>query len=128
MGNGTTIGAVRGHGAAHHGSHHWLMQRFTAVGNLLLSLWLVVSFLLLPNFSYASVHEWITRPVPALAVAFLLVSVFWHVRLVLQIAIEDYVHTSANRFASMAVLNLLTIGGAGFGLFSIIRLALGAAA
>ena len=104
------------------------MQRFTAVGNLLLSLWLVVSFLLLPNFSYASVHEWITRPVPALAVAFLLVSVFWHVRLGLQIAIEDYVHTSANRFASMAVLNLLTIGGAGFGLFSIIRLALGAAA
>ena len=30
MGNGTSIGRVRGLGSAHSGAHHWLVQRFTA--------------------------------------------------------------------------------------------------
>ena len=38
MGNGTSIGRVRGLGSAKSGSHHWILQRFTAVGNLLLVL------------------------------------------------------------------------------------------
>ena len=46
MGNGTSIGKVRGLGSAHGGSHHWLLQRFTAVGNLLLILWLIASLLM----------------------------------------------------------------------------------
>ena len=36
MGNGTSIGRVRGLGSAHEGAHHWLLQRFTAIGNLVL--------------------------------------------------------------------------------------------
>ena len=40
MGNGTELGRVRGLGSAHHGAHHWLIQRFTAVGNLVLMLFL----------------------------------------------------------------------------------------
>ena len=67
MGNGTSIGRVRGLGPAHSGAHHWLLQRLTAVGNLLLVLWLVVSLLLLPNYDYASVTEWLARPLPATA-------------------------------------------------------------
>ena len=34
MGNGTSIGRVRGLGSAHEGAHHWLVQRFTAIGNI----------------------------------------------------------------------------------------------
>jgi hypothetical protein len=43
MGNGTSIGRVRGLGSAKSGTHHWIVQRFTAVGNLLLVLWFMVS-------------------------------------------------------------------------------------
>ena len=49
MGNGTSIGRVRGLGAAHAGPHHWLLQRWTAIGNLLLIAFLAISLLLLPN-------------------------------------------------------------------------------
>ena len=35
MGNGTELGRVRGLGSAHSGTHHWLVQRYTAVGNLI---------------------------------------------------------------------------------------------
>jgi succinate dehydrogenase / fumarate reductase, membrane anchor subunit len=127
MGNGTSIGKVRGLGSAKHGSHHWLVQRFTAVGNLFLLLWLVASLLMLPNLSYASVHEWIASPVPATAMALLILTTFWHARLGMQVAFEDYVHTPANRFAVFALLNLACFGGAIFGLICVIRLALGGA-
>ena len=127
MGNGTSIGRVRGLGSAHNGAHHWLLQRFTAIGNLALLIWFVVSLLLLPNFDYATVHEWISRPVPATAIALMVISTFWHARLGIQVVIEDYVHEHANKFAAITALNLAAFGGAAFGLFSIIRLALGGA-
>ncbi len=127
MGNGTSIGRVRGLGSAHSGSHHWLLQRFTAIGNLLLLVWFIVSLLLLPNFHYDTVREWIARPVPATAIALLVISTFWHARLGIQVVIEDYVHEHANKFAALAALNLLAFAGAAFGLFCVIRLALGGA-
>ena len=127
MGEGTSIGKVRGLGSAHSGSHHWLLQRFTAVGNLLLLFWLLASILMLPNLGYPTVREWIARPVPATAMALLIVTTFWHARLGMQVALEDYVHTPANKFAVFAALNLVTFGGAAFGLFCVIRLALGGA-
>lgn len=128
MGNGTSIGKVRGLGSAHHGAHHWLVQRFTAIGNVVLSIWLMASFILLPNLSYATVTDYLAQPVPATAMALLIVSTFWHARLGLQVLIEDYVHTPGNKFAVLALLNLATLGGAAFGIFCVIRLALGGAA
>lgn len=127
MGNGTSLGRVRGLGSAKQGAHHWLVQRFTAIGNLLLVLWLAVSLLLLPNFSYVTVTGWIARPVPASAMALLIISTFWHARLGMQVALEDYVHENANKFACIAALNFAAFAGAAFGLFCVIRLALGGA-
>ncbi|WP_128892797.1 succinate dehydrogenase, hydrophobic membrane anchor protein [Erythrobacter sp. HKB08] len=128
MGNGTSIGKVRGLGSAHEGAHHWLVQRFTAIGNLVLMLWLVASFILLPDLSYATMAGYLAKPVPAVAMALLIVSVFWHARLGLQVLVEDYVHTPGNKFALIALLNLATLGGAAFGIFCVARLALGGAA
>jgi len=126
MGNGTSIGRVRGLGSAKSGTHHWLLQRWTAIGNLVAIVYLAVSLLLLPNLGYPTVSEWIAKPVPALAIALLIVSTFWHARLGLQVFIEDYVE-GANRLAAIIALNLVTFVGAAFGLFCIVRLALGGA-
>ena len=126
MGNGTSIGRVRGLGSAKSGTHHWLLQRFTAVGNLLLVLWLAVSIVLLPDLKYTSVVEWLARPVPATAMVLLIISTFWHARLGLQVMIEDYVHEHANKFACIVALNLAAFAGAAFGVFCVVRLALGA--
>jgi len=69
------------------------------------------------------------RPVsPATALALLIISVFWHARIGLQVLIEDYVHDAGTKFGVIALLNLATIGGGAFGLVSIARLALGGAA
>jgi succinate dehydrogenase / fumarate reductase membrane anchor subunit len=128
MGNGTEIGRVRGLGAAHHGSHHWLLQRFTAIGNLALGLFLAFSLALLSGHDYATVKEWASAPLPATALALFVISVFWHARLGLQVMVEDYVHTPGNKFAAIAALNLFAVAGAAFALLSIVRLALTGAA
>lgn len=125
MGNGTPIGRVRGLGTAHEGAHHWMTQRFTAIGNLVLMSYLVVSFALLGDFGYASMVKWLSQPVAATAVILLIVSVFWHARLGIQVVIEDYMVDAGTKFAAIAALNLATIGGGAFGIFSVAALAFG---
>ncbi len=127
MGNGTSLGRVRGLGSAHSGAHHWLLQRFTAISNLVLMIWFIVSVLLLPDLNYATAREWLSAPIPATAMALLIISTFWHARLGLQVLIEDYVHEDGTKFGVIALLNLAVFAGAGFALFCVVRLALGGA-
>ncbi len=76
MGDGTSIGRVRGLGSAKHGAHHWLVQRFTAIGNIIAMIWLLVSLALLPGYDYATLHNWLAQPVAATAMILLIVSTF----------------------------------------------------
>ncbi len=122
MGNGTSIGRVRGLGSAHEGPHHWLMQRFTAVGNLVTMVFLGISLALLGDYSYASVAGWLSSPLPAFMVALLVISTFWHARLGLQVLIEDYLHESGTKFGAILLLNIASFAGAAFGLFCLARL------
>lgn len=128
MGNGTSIGRVRGLGAAHQGPHHWLVQRFTAVGNLVTVLFLGLSLALLGDYSYASVSGWLSSPLPAFMVALLVISTFWHAKLGLQVLIEDYLHEAGTKFAAILLLNIASFAAAAFGLFCIARLAFSAGA
>jgi succinate dehydrogenase / fumarate reductase, membrane anchor subunit len=126
MGNGTNIGRVRGLGSAHSGSHHWLLQRFTAIANLGLGLYLLLSLAGLGDYAFPAVKVWAAKPLTGSALGLFTISTFWHARLGLQVVIEDYVHEPANKFAAMALLNLTAFAGGAFGLLCVIRIALGA--
>ena len=128
MGNGTSIGKVRGLGSAHHGPHHWLTARVTAIGNLILMTWLITSLLLLGDYSYASVTGWLSKPLAAVPMILLILSVFYHAKLGLQVLIEDYIHEPGSKFALLSALNLAAIGGGAFAIFSVASLALTGAA
>lgn len=123
MGNGTPLGRVRGLGASHHGTGHWLQQRLTALGNLLLVSWFVVSLIRLPLSDHGAVVRWASNPTVAFALILMVVSVFWHLRLGLQVLIEDYVHGEATRLLAIVILNFYAIGGAAYGIFAIARIA-----
>lgn len=128
MGDGTELGRVRGLGSAHEGEEGWMQQRYTAVGNLLLVGYLVISIVLLPDLSYGSVRGWISHPVPTIALALLVMNVFWHARLGLREMIGDYVHDDGNKFAAFLLINFAAAGGVAFGLLCILKLALGGGA
>ncbi len=123
MGDGTGIGKVRGLGSAKHGGEHWIKQRTTAVSNLLLTVWLLISLILMPNFDQGTLAMWLAQPIVAVPMILLLVSIFWHVRLGLQVFIEDYVHDDALKFGAITLLNFYVIAGAVFGIFTIAKLA-----
>lgn len=122
MGNGTSIGRVRGLGSAHEGTHHWVTQRLTAGSNLLLMLWLIVSLVLLPALDYGTLKAWLSSPLAAVPMILLVVSVFNHFRLGLQVVIEDYQHDET-RIVLMTLLNFFAIAGATFAIFSILQIA-----
>ena len=126
MGNGTSIGRVRGLGSAHSGAGNWLQERFTGLASLIVSVYLLVSLLLLPAYNYLTVKAWISHPVPATAMILFVIVNFWHARAGLRVVIEDYQHEHAPKLFFLLVLDLAAFAGAAFGVLSIVRLALGA--
>ena len=127
MGNGTQLGRVRGLGAAGGGVvHHWWLQRVTAVASLVLVLWFVFSLARLPSLDYASTRLWLAQPIVAVPMCLLVISVFWHFRLGVQVMLEDYLHGS-KRVIAMLALNFYTFAMAAFALFSVLKVAFAAA-
>jgi len=126
MGDGTSIGRVRGLGSSHHGAHHWLTHRFTAIANLVLMSWFVISLILLGDYSYASVTGWLSQPLSAVAMILLVANLFWHAQMGLTVLIEDYVHEAGMKFGALTLLNIAAIGGGAFAIFSVATLAFGA--
>jgi succinate dehydrogenase / fumarate reductase membrane anchor subunit len=125
---GTEIGEVRGLGSAHHGAGHWVLMQATSAGALITCAYLVISFLLLPDLTFPTLTGWLKGLGPSFALALLIVAVFWHSRLGLQVLVEDYVEHPGKRFATMLVINLAAFAGAAFGLLCLIRIAVGVAA
>ena len=125
MGAGTELGRVRGLGSAKDGVHHWWLERVTAVGNIILVLWFVFSLVRLPALDYSSVVLWLRQPVAAVPMLLLIVSVFWHFRLGVQVLLEDYVH-GAPRVIAMLALNFYAFAGAAAAVFAVLKIALGA--
>lgn len=128
MGLRTPLGRVLGHGAAHAGTEHWWAQRLSAVALLLLGIWFLVSTLLLPGFSFESVHEWLTRPWNAVLVILLAATMAWHSSLGIQVVIEDYVHQPLVRVVSLILSKFAHALLAAVALLAVVRIALGNAA
>jgi len=126
MGSGTEIGRVRGLGAAKSGVQHWWQQRVTAIGNLILVLWFIGSLLRLPSLDYVAVVLWLRQPVAAVPMLLLIISVFWHFRLGVQVIIEDYVHAEGTKLLALLVLNFYALAGAAAAVFAVFKIALGA--
>lgn len=127
MGSGTPIGRVRGLGSAHAGAHHWWHQKLTAGANIFLMTWLMLSIARLPGYDLAAVRSWLGSAWVAVPMLMLIASVFYHFRLGLQVVIEDYAHAE-KRVALLLLLNLFVAATAGIAIFSILKIAFGAAA
>ena len=88
-------------------------------------LWFVFSLARLPSLDYASTVMWMRQPLVAVPMCLLVVSVFWHFRLGVQVMLEDYLHGS-KRVIAMLALNFYTFALAALSLFSVLKVALSA--
>jgi succinate dehydrogenase / fumarate reductase membrane anchor subunit len=122
MGTGTSIGRVRGLGSAHEGVKHWWHQRLTAGSNLLLVTWLVVSLFRLSLWDYRALVIWLSSPWVSVALILAVISAFYHLRLGLQVVVEDYQH-DFTRVIAIVLLNFYAIGGAALAIYAILKVA-----
>lgn len=88
----TPLKSVRYLGSAKEGSNHFWLQRVTAVANLVLAVFLVGLVLSVAGADYATARKLLASPLVALPLLLLIVSGTVHMRLGMQVIIEDYVH------------------------------------
>jgi succinate dehydrogenase / fumarate reductase membrane anchor subunit len=122
----TAIARARGLGSARHGAEHWRHERLSSVACLLLYVWLLVSLLRLPALDHRGVAEWLKAPLAAVPMVLLILATFWHLKMGLQVVVEDYVHEEGNKFLAILLINFAAVAGAAFALFAVLKIALGA--
>ena len=83
---------ARGLGSAHSGTHHFILQRISAVILAVLTPWLIWLLITLIPADYATVRATLAQPFNAVLLLSFLLALFWHSRLGVQVVIEDYVH------------------------------------
>ncbi len=115
-----TASRIRSFTSTRQGSGHWVAQRLTALGNALLALWFVWSVTGLSGTAYASKIQWLASPLNATLMVLLVVSVFYHARIGLQVVIEDYVHDHLIKVASLILITFAAIAMATACIISIV--------
>lgn len=119
----TPLGRVRGLGSAKDGTHHWWAQRLTAIALVPLTVWFVVSILMLAGAERTAISEWLANPVTAGLLVLLIVATFHHGQLGLQVVIEDYVHTEAWKIGLIVFVKFAALLFGGIGIVSVLKLA-----
>ena len=116
------LARARGLGSAKGGVKHWWAQRVSAVALVPLTVWFVAALIAHARGDYAAVISWLKTPLASLAMIVLLLAVFHHTALGLQVVIEDYVHSEA-KFAAVIAVRLGCFAFASAGVVAALRIA-----
>jgi succinate dehydrogenase / fumarate reductase, membrane anchor subunit len=93
----TPLSRARGLGSAKTGTTHFIQQRASAMFLALLLPWFGLSVILGTDGDYASVQAWLSQPFNAVGTLLLVLTGVFHMRLGLQVVIEDYIHNPVAR-------------------------------
>ena len=122
----TPLSLVRGLGSAKGGTHHFWMQRLTAIALVPLSIWFVVAVVCVANADYQSAITWVRSPLNSTLLVAMIVALFYHAQIGMQVVFEDYIHTEWLKVTVQILLRfvmaLLALGA----LLAVLRVAFGA--
>ncbi|HXF07715.1 MAG TPA: succinate dehydrogenase, hydrophobic membrane anchor protein [Candidatus Acidoferrales bacterium] len=112
-------------GSAHEGAHHWWRQRMTGLALVPLLLWLVGSLVAMTGADYVTMRAWVARPDVTLGLVALLIALFYHAQLGLQVILEDYVHAEGLKLAALIAVRAACFLLGLLGVISVLRIAFG---
>jgi succinate dehydrogenase / fumarate reductase, membrane anchor subunit len=121
----TPLGRVRGHGSAKSGTGDFIRQRLTAIANIPLTIGAILIVISLLSSNHAAVKTTLGLPLVAIVMLLFVISVFYHMRIGMQVIIEDYVHDERAKYA-LLILNTFYAFAAGFAaVYAILKLSFG---
>jgi succinate dehydrogenase / fumarate reductase membrane anchor subunit len=115
----------QGLGSARAGAGHWWMQRVTAVALVPLTLWIAASLIARARGDYVAFILWLRTPWTTVVIVLLLIALFYHVALGLQVIVEDYVHTERMKIRTVVVIHLGCFALAVAGIIATLRIVFG---
>lgn len=125
MSKRSPLSRVRGLGSAHSGTEHFLTQRMTAIANVPLVLFFVYLLVTLAGRSHAAVSAILGNSTTSLFLLAAILSVVIHMRIGMQIIIEDYVHHDGLKMSLMMANTFFSIAVGLCAAFAILRLNFG---
>jgi succinate dehydrogenase / fumarate reductase, membrane anchor subunit len=121
----TPLKRARGLGSAHEGPAHFIKQRITAAANLILFSLAVGLIAKLAGADLATVKATLGHPVVAIGLIALIVSMTVHMRIGMQIIIEDYVRGEGAKMLLLLGNTFFAAAIAVVSIFAVLKLSFG---
>ena len=121
----TPLARVRSLGASHSGTTDFWRQRLTAVAMTLLILPVIVVVMMLLGRNHAAAQQILgSLPIAIILLLFIVAST-WHMKIGMQVVIEDYVHNEKVKLAAVMANNFFAFAVALASIYAILKLSSG---
>lgn len=121
----TPLSRARYLGAAHGGTTHFWHERLTALALLPLTVAFVLVVLKFTQASFMEARQMMIEPFNAAALALFIAISCWHMKLGMQVIIEDYVHSEGRKYTLLIANTFFCVLAAFAALFALLRLSIG---
>jgi succinate dehydrogenase / fumarate reductase membrane anchor subunit len=121
----TPLGRVRNLGSSHSGTTDFWRQRITAVAMVLLMVPVIVVVMMLLGSNHAGAAQMLGSPLVAIILLLFIVASSWHMKIGMQVVIEDYVHSEQLKLAAIMANNFFSFAVALASIYAILKLASG---
>ena len=121
----TPLGRVRNLGSSHSGTKDFWRQRLTAVAMIVLIVPVIVVMMILLGRNQAGAAQILGSPLIAIIMLLFVVASIWHMKIGMQVIIEDYVHDEKLKLMSIMANNFFSVTLALAAAYAIFKLSSG---